>query len=195
MSDAADLEAALEMVYEAVDAWIARVRRDGAQAMEAGRYDVAQELIARARALESSLQDLRAVGQRILDGTRPPQSEPPVRRTVRERRISAGGPAPRGAKTPDRAYRVPILRALVEAGGAGRAGEILDRVYAMMRDRLNIYDQHLLPSGREERWRNTARWERGAMKKAGLLAADSPAGIWEITEAGRRYLDEHADEA
>jgi len=38
------------------------------------------------------------------------------------------------------------------------------------------------------RWRNTAQWARHSMVKEGLLKADSPRGIWEITDAGRASI-------
>jgi len=56
---------------------------------------------------------------------------------------------------------------------------------------LNEFDLSPLKSG-ELRWRNTAQWARQKMKDKGLLAGDSPRGIWEITARGRAYLREHA---
>jgi len=41
-----------------------------------------------------------------------------------------------------------------------------------------------------KRWVNTARWARQKMVEKGLLAKDSPWGIWEITEKGRKYYYE-----
>jgi restriction system protein len=32
-------------------------------------------------------------------------------------------------------------------------------------------------------------WARNKLKDQGLIAANSPRGIWEITDAGRRYLE------
>ena len=37
-------------------------------------------------------------------------------------------------------------------------------------------------------WRNGAQWARHAMVTEGLLKADSPRGIWEISPAGEAYL-------
>jgi len=108
-------------------------------------------------------------------------------RTGSKRRLSAG------LRTPPSTYRIPILRALTEAGGVARTAWALDRVYELMQHRLNDYDLQMKPSG-GLRWRNTAQWERLQMVKEGLLANDSPHGVWEITAAGRRYLDEHGDE-
>ncbi len=38
------------------------------------------------------------------------------------------------------------------------------------------------------RWRNTAQFARNTMVRKGLLKSNSARGIWEITEAGRRFL-------
>ena len=91
-------------------------------------------------------------------------------------------------KTPQRDYRLPILEALEQLGGRGRVGEVLNNVYQKMKDRLTEDDLKALPSGKEIRWANTAKWERHSMVKEGLLRDDSPAGVWEMTDAGRAYL-------
>jgi len=96
-----------------------------------------------------------------------------------------------GKKTHQKKYRVPILKALVEMGGNARVSRVLDRVGVLMADILNDFDRKMLPTGKEIRWRNTAMWERNNMKKEGLLANNSPAGSWAITDKGRRYLQEH----
>ena len=99
----------------------------------------------------------------------------------------------RGEKTPEAEYPIPILKALVEAGGRGRAGDIVDRVGQLMRGRLNAYDQQTLTTG-EIRWRNTAEWSRNTMvnkMNPALLNPSSDHGWWEITQAGRDYLKAH----
>jgi len=94
-----------------------------------------------------------------------------------------------GRQTKEGAYYAPILRALEEMGGRGVVGDVLDRVGQIMADDLTEHDRGMLKSG-SIRWTKTAQWARYRMKERGLLADDSPAGIWEITEQGRRYLRE-----
>ena len=54
---------------------------------------------------------------------------------------------------------------------------------------LNKYDYQALPSDPNSiRWKNTASWARHNMVQEGLLAGDSPRGVWEITDAGREAL-------
>ena len=79
-------------------------------------------------------------------------------------------------------------------GGRGQVQEVLDRVETMVKDRLRGVDWQVLSDGRTIRWHNTAQWVRYKMVQQGLLASDSPRGVWEITEAGRTYLREHRDE-
>lgn len=108
-------------------------------------------------------------------------AKPPARSRQRGKR------QPRG--TPEGAYHVPILEALVELGGQAPVSEVLDRVYEKLRGRLQPSDLEFVPSGQEERWRNTAKWARADLKAQGYIAADSPKGIWAITDEGRRYLE------
>jgi len=191
-----EVRTALEMLYEAVGSQIAEVQRRGAEALSSGKYQAAQEAIARSKALEEILRDLKLVGRRLLDTVALAEpTEPAAVREVPPATAARPKPPRPPAKTPQKAYRVPILRALVERGGAGKTSAILDRVYEMMASQMGPQDLASSKSTNEPRWRNLARWERQYMKRAGLLADDSPVGIWEITAAGRRYLDEQGEEA
>ena len=90
-------------------------------------------------------------------------------------------------RTPENAYRVPILESIEELGGSAPVADILTRVERKMRHILKNIDYERLDSG-DIRWRNTARWCRNTMIMEGLLRNDSPHGVWEITEAGKAYL-------
>lgn len=96
---------------------------------------------------------------------------------------------PPGVKTNLKQYRLPILQVLVEMGGSALVDQVLVRVQEVMSDRLNDIDYQLLPSRKEVRWRNTAKWERWSMVQDGLLNKDAPYGTWEITEKGREMLN------
>jgi hypothetical protein len=91
--------------------------------------------------------------------------------------------APRGARTPQSEFRAPLLRVLYEAGGSAKMSEAVDRVGALMQERLNDIDRQTMTSG-EIRWRNAVQWERNEMVKEGLLKKDSPRGVWELTAKG-----------
>jgi len=96
----------------------------------------------------------------------------------------------KGEKTPRQAFRIPILEALIELSGKGKTNEILEKVERKMKHILKSVDYEKVPSGVMIRWQNTAQWERYIMVQDGLLRSDSPKGIWEITEKGRKFLED-----
>lgn len=99
-----------------------------------------------------------------------------------------------GQRTQQVKYRTPILQALEDLGGSGYVNEVLDFVYKKMKNFLVSVDLEELPSVRQKRWRNAAMWEKSHMVKDGLLKSDSPRGIWEISEKGKKYLKEQVVE-
>lgn len=92
--------------------------------------------------------------------------------------------------TPTDAYWVPILEALEQRSGREHSDVVLDLVEKKMAAILKREDYELLPSGLSVRWRNRAQWQRQNMVQQGLLRKDSPRGIWEITPAGRQWLQQ-----
>jgi hypothetical protein len=97
----------------------------------------------------------------------------------------------RGRKTPDKAYFMPLLETLIEMGGRGKTKDVVDKIGEKMKDKLTDFDMEILPSGTDIRWRNTAKWARNTLKELGLLKRDSPRGIWEISEKGRKYYEKN----
>jgi hypothetical protein len=95
-----------------------------------------------------------------------------------------------GVKTPNEAYRIPILKSLIKLGGSAKARDVLEIVEIEMRDRLKAVDYELLSSGRA-RWKSSASWERSTMKDEGLINPESPHGTWEITDKGRSFLEKN----
>lgn len=196
---------AYEQLVEALGSEIQQVNRRGATAFSAGEHAEASRLLERAAALGALCQDVEALGVRLRElmdeageepmaARRPPAAlgraaaprvhespAPPPKVTPRRRTVA-------GRRTPQEAYRVPILRALVALGGSAEVADVLDHVYEAMKDFLSAYDMELVPSGQEERWRNAAKWCRNDLRKAGLLRGDSPRGVWEISAAGREWL-------
>jgi hypothetical protein len=67
--------------------------------------------------------------------------------------------------------------------------DVIGRVGQLMKGVLKDVDRDPLASDPDmPRWRNAAQWARWAMVKDGLLKPDSPRGIWEVTDEGRRTL-------
>lgn len=99
------------------------------------------------------------------------------------------GRVKRGTRTPEAAFRRPVLEALVELGGSARVGQVLDIVGGKMEGKLKDVDRQPLPSNnRAVRWRNTAQWARDAMVKQGFMLPVRQVGVWEISEQGREWL-------
>ena len=157
-------------------------REEGAKAVEAGDYSAAKRAIRSAERLQEAIDSLTAQTD----------TKPVVQRTEsrpRKRPRRDFGRIDPGQKSPPELFEIPILRALETMGGSGRVADVLDRVGAIVQGQLKPVDLDRLPSNdRQPRWRNTAQWSRLDMVKEGLLRADSPKGVWEITEQGRARL-------
>ena len=95
----------------------------------------------------------------------------------------------KGLRTPESAFFCPILQALSDLGGSAKRSEVFLILEQSMRGVLKPIDYHILSSEAEQmRWQNSAQWARNLMVKEGLLQADSPVGLWEISEKGREFL-------
>jgi len=154
-------------------------------ATEQGDIDAMEIELERQKNLVSARQQLDGLQElwpRLVGQQRPAKKPRRGRQTTpRRKRL------PRGVKTPLQAFVLPILSALEGPGGRGRVPEVLARVGEQMSDKLNPLDLSALSNG-QLRWRNTAQWARHYMQNGGLLANDSPRGVWEITDQGRTLL-------
>ncbi len=90
-----------------------------------------------------------------------------------------------GPPTPQKIYRPLISTALRQAGGAAPTSTVLEFIEARMNGKFSSGDFGHTPGGALI-WRNRAMWERKKMILDGLLKDDSPRGIWDLTDAGRR---------
>lgn len=100
---------------------------------------------------------------------------------------------PKSTATPQQNYRLPILRALAELGGQGKAALVLDKVYQQVKHLLKGEDMEPAyddPRRDEPVWRNRARWEVFSLKEKGLVQSGG-YGSWVLTDRGRKYLEEH----
>lgn len=116
-----------------------------------------------------------------------------LRLPVQENRVDEkvrrkGNRIPQGLKTPNQTYRYPILEALGDLGGRASAEEVLRAVEGKVKPLLNEVDLQKLSSGIDIRWRNAAQWVRWALMKEGFLKADSPRGIWELSDKGAEEI-------
>lgn len=111
-------------------------------------------------------------------GTKRSMPSAPRKSATRSKRAS------RGSLLPQQEYEGPLLRALIELDGRAPTSEVVERTGAHLQDILTPADREVLDSG-EVRWKNRVQFVRLGLIKEGLIAKDSPRGIWEITDAGR----------
>jgi restriction system protein len=185
-----NLVAAFEMLLEEIEAEIEFTGKVGARAFEARDYDRAREALERAAQITAFRDKADALRKEwdTLTGRAAEDEEEEER--VGRRDL---GRLARGLRTREDAYRVPILQSLVDIGGSAPMAEVLDQVRQRMEGTLKDVDYQPLASDPElPRWRNTAQWARAAMVKEGLIKGDSRRGIWEISDAGRRFLSDQA---
>lgn len=174
---------AFEILLEELEKVANALNEDGAEALKRGDYDKAQEAIAKAKRL-ADLRDRVKALQKEWNTLFASQETVVKRQKARKKRERLQ----RGLRTPEDAFRLPILETLEELGGRGTVAEVLERVEAKMKSNLNRCDYEPLPSSGVIRWRNTAQWCRNTLVKEGLMKSDSPRGIWEISEKGREFL-------
>lgn len=176
-----DVSTAFDILLEEIEHALDGLNQEGGEAFQKGDYDHAHELMEKGSQILAYRQRLNKLQKEWRNLFAPVG----IRGAGRE----ATSRLERGLRTREAAFRVPILRALMERGGSGSVTQVLDRVEALIGNKLNDYDRSPLPSTpTSTRWRNTAQWARNAMVKEGLLAADSPRGTWEITEQGEQWL-------
>jgi len=182
-----EVAVAFDIVLEEIENAIAALNREGAQAFENGKYEIARELIEKGSqmtAFRNRVKDLQKEWLNIFASIVPPK--PRKHKAPRYKKLQ------HGLRTPEDEFRIPILQTLVELGGAAPMNDVLDKVEIRMSHKLNAYDRQTLPSHPTiPRWRNTAQWARAAMVKEGLLSSNSPRGVWEITDSGKKYLEQH----
>ncbi|HCC32567.1 MAG TPA: hypothetical protein DEQ28_01500 [Clostridiales bacterium] len=168
---------AFDIVLEEIENAIAALDRDGAQFCRSGKYDEVKDITGK-------VLQMTAFRDRVIDL----QGEWSDAFPATYGKEPDDGPDP-VLRTPGDEFRIPILRALETLGGRATMGRVLDKVEGLMKDRLNERDRQPLPSDPDRTsWHNTAQWERYKMVKQGLLSANSPRGVWEITLEGKRWL-------
>lgn len=174
------------MLLEEIEAEIDFVNRVGARAFEARDYDKAKEALKRT-AQVTSFRDKADALRREWENLFAHEEDEEGTEAHAERRNL--GRLRRGLRTREVAYYRPILEALQALGGSAPVSQVLDRVLHSMRATLKDVDYEPLASDPDmPRWKNAAQWARHSMVKEGFLRNDSQRGIWQISEAGIRYL-------
>ena len=215
--NAQNVLAAFDVLIEEMEEALRSIHKGGADALGTGNYERAQTAIEHARrvmVLREKVANLKGEWKNVevafseqSDSTQQTPHAASVQRQTSMRtapvkprpvvhhelphpvgRLIAGR-IRKGLRTPEPAFFCPILQALSDLGGSAKRSDIFQLLEHSMRDVLKPIDYHILSSEAEQmRWQNSAQWARNLMVKEGLLQADSPVGIWEITEKGRVFL-------
>jgi hypothetical protein len=186
-----DVGEALSLLSETLVDEEKRIRDEGADAMKAGAYDTATDVIDFAKKLlafqekVAGLQDEWEELENARDA-----ATPEVQQIVSKHFF---GKKKKGLITNQDEYCKPILEALVEMGGKGKTKKVLDKLGEKMQGILKPIDYECHKSNDKQiRWRNTGQWARNKMVNSdGRMKKDSPNGTWEISDKGRKWLDAH----
>ena len=185
-----DVGEALTLLSETLTEEESRIRDEGAQAMKAGAYDTATDVIDFAKKLLAfqNKVDALALEWEGLENARD-AAAPEVQKIVSKKFF---GRRKSGEITSMAEFFRPLLESLAEMDGSGKLNVVLDRIGEKMKDQLKPKDwePHKSPP-HQIRWRNTAEWARNYMvNKTGLMKKGSNRGIWEISPKGRKWLEE-----
>jgi hypothetical protein len=191
MMNSKEVIPAFDILLEELDSIIPELNQQGAKLMENKKYNEARKIISKAELVIDFQRKLKDLREEWLRMAIPSTKKPPKKIKTRKRKTTKMLDA--GLRTPNEAFHLPILQALVQLGGAGKVKDILDRVEEIMAGRLNKYDYDSIPSNPNIiRWRNNAQWARYTLVQEGYLADDSPRGVWEITDAGRERVNKES---
>jgi len=187
-SENQEVRAAFEALRQAIETAVDACKLDASQTMQAGDLENTEILIERCRRIQRVGESVRKSEDEWENAFRTNRRRRRQEKPARSRRRNLGR-LPKGARLAEGEYRQPILQTLVEMGGSGSAGEVLDRVFARVKTLLSPADLEGNPSQpTQARWRNTAQWCKLGLVRDGLLKRKSPHGIWETTERGRDFI-------
>ena len=188
---------AFEILMGEIKNFLDSINQEGAEELINGRYELAHKIMEKGLQINifnNKVKNLQAEWSTLFTSYQKKRSLSYQKNDQFEDSILLSKKYPdklkRGLKTPENHYYVPILQALIELGGSASVTAVLDLVEVKMKHYLNDYDFQPIPSKpTQARWNNTARWARYTLITQGLLSSSSPIGIWEITEAGKIWLE------
>lgn len=170
---------AFDMLLEELERIIPDLNAQGKDLLDQKQYTQAHELINKAQSVLAFQAKVAALRDEWVRMQVPPtgQPRPPNPKT--------------GEHTPQEAFRLPILQALVELGGKAHCQRVFKELEKTMGHNFSELDWQTMPSDDKEiRWINAARWSRQVLVNDGLLFPVERRGYWEITPKGRQVLDQ-----
>ena len=87
-----------------------------------------------------------------------------------------------GIKTPQSAFREPIIKILKKHNGKADRLKVLKELENIMNEKLTDFDRSDISSG-TVRWQKSAEWEVRVMREQGILKQvhEVPRGVWALT--------------
>jgi len=184
---------AFDLLLEELAAIIPELNKQGKQLLDENKYSEAKEIIDKAQGVMAFQGKVKTLREEWLE-MEVPQTKISVRNRKKKGSRRTTTKLPKGLRTNDNEFRIPILQALVKLGGSAKRQYVFDELEMIMSYQLNDYDWQPLPSNkRSVRWKNSAAWARQDLVDMGYLSSNSPNGIWEITEAGKTALEENVN--
>jgi hypothetical protein len=180
-----------EMILFHMEEDLEAISESGMQAFASGNFTQAKDIAEQASQLQTLIEQVQTALEKWADLIGEEAVEEPV---AFESQISRSytGRLESGKCMPQEAFCIPILEALTALCGGAQRRTVFDEMEKQLHDQFNEYDLEIMQGSWYTRWMNQAAWERQRMVEDGLLKGDSPRGRWEISEAGKQYLAQHA---
>jgi hypothetical protein len=174
---------AFDMLLEELERIIPDLNDQAKALMDQKKYDQAQDLISKAKSVVAFQAKVQALREEWMT------MQVPSRPLNEVRQPKPVYVAKKGGRTPQSEFQLPILQVLKELGGRAQLRKVYPELEKKMGDRFTEKDLEATSSNENDIcWKNNARWARQILVNEGLMAPDSPRGIWEITPAGREAL-------
>lgn len=175
------IETLLELIEDAVN----ELNEQGAKSFKQGDYNRARGFLRDAERVSDFHTKVKGLQKEWSDLFYRPRNLP-----ADEKEPASRAQHFRGLRTPEEAFRKPVLESLKELDGSASPGKLLETTALKVKNTLNDYDRQPLPSSPETpRWHNTVRWCLNTLASEGCVKHDSARGVWEILEKGRLALN------
>lgn len=186
-----DVVLAVKALEEEISLAINAVQSQATLAERSGNADEAHRLFEKIRSMRSLKRNasifakqwsLAEMGNVVEDQAPAPEDKGAVDKEPQ-------WPAPVNGRTPEHAFRSPVLEALVQLGGQAPVGDVLAAVERAVKDKLTGADLAYDDKKGSTYWRNAARWARQQLVRDGLVFSPS-RGVWAITDKGRTLVSD-----
>lgn len=105
----------------------------------------------------------------------------------RKKKVVGRSRVPAGSILAEEEYEIPLLEALMDAGGSAASRDVVEAVGRKLAGRLTDIDREPLKSG-GIRWENRIQFVRLKMIERGWMEKGVPRGTWAISDEGRKQV-------